>query len=63
MTLLGLIIAVLLFACLYWLVNRLPIDPSVKRIVIIVLLVVAIIVVLYWLLGASGLVLNTRVTR
>lgn len=61
MTIIGLLIAIILFALLYWLLTRLPIDPGLKRILIIVLLVIAILVVLWLLLGIFGTSLNARV--
>lgn len=62
-TILGLIIAVLLFLALRWLILHSPFTPEVNRVLMIVLWVVAVIVIVWLLLGLLGLgaSLNTRV--
>lgn len=54
----GLIVAILIFALIWYLIQMLPVNPKVKQVCIIVLIVVAIL----YLLHLAGLAPNVRIT-
>lgn len=53
--LISLLIAVLVFALLWYLVGMLPIDPKFKQIAQIILIIIAIIYLLQLLLPLAGI--------
>ena len=59
MTLIGLIIFLVIIGFVLYLINMLPIDASIKKIIHIVVIFVIIIWVLQSLTGVDGL--NTRI--
>ena len=61
MSLLWLLVVIILFGCLYWIINRIPMAGDTKRTVLIVLLAFAAIVVLFMLLHMFGGMLNQRI--
>jgi hypothetical protein len=60
MTVIGLIVAILIFALIWYLIGLLPIDLRFKRILYIVFIILAILYLLSALGPLAGLNLNTR---
>lgn len=58
MSLVGLLVACLIFGLIWYLITLLPVDARIKQVAFIILIVIAII----YLLSALGLVSGIRIT-
>lgn len=52
--LITILVAILIFGLIFWLINMLPLDPNVKRIIQVIVIIIGILILLSYTGVLSG---------